>query len=99
MAYAYAAADISRHTGLASVGAVISPAFANGIGVGFAKAVESRNMTAPCGVTTIRSKDTRILAKQLDKMAAYACRAILSLAWYDMQTLLATEGTTLRGPG
>ena len=79
MAYAYATADIARHTGLTSVGAVVSPSFANGIGVGFAKAVESRNMTAPCGVTVIRSKDTRILAQNLDKMAAVACRAILAV--------------------
>ena len=67
MSYAYATADIARHTGLTSVGAVISPGFANGLGAGFAKAVESRNMTAPCGVTVIRSKDTRILARNLDK--------------------------------
>ena len=79
MSYAYATADITRHTGLTSVGAVISPAFADGIGVGFAKAVESRNMTTPCGVTVIRSKDTRILAQNLDKMAAVGCRAILAV--------------------
>ena len=79
MSSAYAIADIARHTGLTSVGAVISSAFADGIGVGFAKAVESRNMTAPCGVTVIRSKDTRILAQNLDKMAAVACRAILAV--------------------
>ena len=99
MSYAYATADITRHTGLTSIGAVISPAYANGIGVGFAKAVESRNMTAPCGVTVIRSKDTNILARNLDKMAAAACRAILAVATYDLQTLLDTEDTALRSPG
>jgi len=99
MSYAYATADIARHTGLTSVGAVISPLFANGIGAGFAKAVESRNMTAPCGVTVIRSKDTRILAQNLDKMAAVACRAILALADYDLETFLDTEDTALRRPG
>ena len=99
MSFAFATADIARHTGLTSVGAVISPAFADGIGVGFANAVESRNMTAPCGVTVIRSKDTRILAQNLDKMAAVACRAILALAYYDVETFLDTEDTALRRPG
>ena len=56
-------------------------------------------MTAPCGVTVIRSKDTRILAQNLDKMAAVACRAMFAAANYDLQTLLDTEDTALRRPG
>ena len=58
MSYAIAAADVARHTGLTSIGAVISPAFTSGFDAGFAKAVESRNVTTPCGVVVIRGVDT-----------------------------------------